>query len=329
MARALLLGASGLLGRALAAELRARSLEVIAPSRAELDLREPGRVAAYVARLVHENVDENVDGNVDGNVDQDLAPSAERATKPSGPLEWVINCAAFTDVDGAETTAAEAERVNADAVGELARACKDAGSVLLHFSTDYVFDGRAETPYLPNAERRPLSAYGRSKARGEELVEDSGAEFLIVRTSWLYAAWGKNFLRTMLTLLAERDEVQVVDDQWGRPSSALNVARSSVALLERGVRGIAHVADATPCSWYDFACRIQGATGGRARLVPCSSADQRRPARRPNYSALDLTATEAHLGPAEPLDTALAAVVSALRSPPGTPPSGGVPPANC
>jgi dTDP-4-dehydrorhamnose reductase len=210
----------------------------------------------------------------------------------------VINCSGFTDVDAAETREAEAHAVNAEGVQRLAQRCRATSALLLHYSTDYVFDGKAKTPYATQAPRRPQTAYGRSKARGEELLIASGCEHLLIRTSWLYAAWGKNFVDTIARLGQQQPSLRVVDDQRGRPTSAEHLAERSLLLLERGARGIFHVTDAGECSWFEFACAIVAASGGSARVEPCTTAEFTRPASRPSYSVLDLSATDALIGPA-------------------------------
>jgi dTDP-4-dehydrorhamnose reductase len=209
----------------------------------------------------------------------------------------VINCAAWTDVDAAEQHEFEATLVNGDGVGALAHHCRTIGATLVHYSTDYVFDGVAETPYAVNHPRHPLNAYGRSKARGEELLEASRCEFLNIRTSWLYAPWGRNFVRTMAELVRHKPELRVVNDQRGRPTSAEHLARASLALLDKGVRGHRHVTDGGECTWYEFTVEINRRLGGNCNVQPCTTADFPRPARRPAYSVLDLSRTEKHIGP--------------------------------
>lgn len=223
----------------------------------------------------------------------------ERALHPG--LRWVINCAAFTDVDGAEKSEPAAEAVNATGVKLVAERCKAIGALLIHYSTDYVFSGNAKSPYRVDEKLDPQNAYGRTKAHGEELLLASGCEHLILRTSWLYAAWGKNFVDTMARLGREQPTLKVVNDQFGRPTSARYLAQRSLALLDKKARGVFHVTDGDECSWYDFASAIVAGTGGSAKVNPCSSAEfaQGRPAsaRRPPYSVLDLSRTDALIGP--------------------------------
>jgi dTDP-4-dehydrorhamnose reductase len=215
-----------------------------------------------------------------------------------GPdVRTVINCSAYTDVDGAETHEAEAHAVNAEGVAQLARRCKATGALLVHYSTDYVFDGQASVPYACTQERKPQNAYGRSKARGEELLLAAGCAHLLLRTSWLYAPWGKNFVDTIARAGRERPVLRVVNDQHGRPTSAQYLAERTLALLDARARGIFHVTDGGQCTWFEFATEIVQRSGGTARVEPCTSGELVRPATRPAYSVLDLQTTEALLGP--------------------------------
>ncbi len=230
-----------------------------------------------------------------------------------GRYARVINCAAWTDVDGAEADEAGATEVNGEAVGRLARRCAEAGSVLVHYSTDYVFPGDARSPYPVDAPHQPINAYGRSKARGEVLVREAGGEHLIVRTSWVYAPWGKNFVLTMRSLGAGRDRLTVVDDQRGRPTSALHLAQTSARLLEAGARGTLHVTDGGACTWHELATEVVKTVNPDCVVEPCSSDAFPRPAPRPAYSVLDLGPTEALVGPMPPWQDNVAAVLAQLE----------------
>lgn len=212
-------------------------------------------------------------------------------------VDVVLNCAAWTDVDGAEANEAGATAVNGEGVGRLAQRCRDAGAVLVHYSTDYVFDGKATTPYRVDHPRAPVNAYGRSKAVGETRIELSGAEHLIIRTSWLYAPWGGNFVKTMARLGRDKDSLRVVHDQRGRPTSAEHLASATWALLGKGARGMYHVADGGECSWYELAKAVIEAVDPTCKVEPCTSEEFVRPAPRPAYSVLDLSKTEALIGP--------------------------------
>jgi dTDP-4-dehydrorhamnose reductase len=229
----------------------------------------------------------------------DLCDEGSIARALSGKPRVVINCSAWTDVDLAETREADAAEVNGYGVGRLARACAANDTTLVHFGTDYVFDGRATSPYPVDAPIAPQGAYGRTKALGERLLRESGAPHLQVRTSWLYAPWAKNFVRTIATYADQRDELKVVDDQRGRPTSAEGLAETTLALLERGARGTFHATDSGECTWYELARFIAEERKARARVVPCTTAEFPRPAPRPAYSVLGLEKTHA-LVPARP-----------------------------
>jgi len=231
------------------------------------------------------------------------------------PWSAVINCAAYTNVDGAEADQAAALRANGTAPGVVAAACTRARVPLVHFSTDYVFAGDARAPYLVDAPLQPLGAYGRSKAAGEIVIRGSGAEFLIVRTSWLYAPWGNNFVRTMARLTRDKSELKVVDDQRGRPTSAQHLAAATLALVDRGTRGTLHVTDGGQCTWYEFTVEIARLLGRGTIIRPCTTAEFPRPAPRPAYSVLDLGPTEAILGPMPDWRVNLAGVVAEMEPP--------------
>lgn len=214
---------------------------------------------------------------------------------PSGTT-LVINCAAWTDVDGAETREAEATRVNGDAVGHLAERCAEVGALLVHYSTDYVFDGNATSPYRVDQALDPLNAYGRSKADGERRIAASGCAHMIARTSWLYASWGNNFVLTIAKAARQRPSLRVVNDQHGRPTSAVHLADTSLRMIEHGARGVHHITDGGQCSWFEFATAIAAHVNPDCKVEPCSSSEYQRPAKRPPYSVLDLSATTALVG---------------------------------
>ncbi|MDR1671509.1 MAG: dTDP-4-dehydrorhamnose reductase [Alistipes sp.] len=213
----------------------------------------------------------------------------------------VVNCAACTDVDRAESGPAEREaafRVNADAPRILARAAKATGAAMIHISTDFVFDGRVQRPYVEDDAPAPLNVYGESKLAGERAVLESGVSGAIVRTSWLYSPWGKNFVKAILGAAAWRDEIRVVADQWGCPTSAASlagviarvVATAAADNWERPA-GIYHFCDAGVVSRAAFAEEIIRRADLSTRVVPVSTAEFASPgsARRPSYSALDTT----------------------------------------
>lgn len=238
-------------------------------------------------------------------IDQFNLSSSDDIARLGSDWELVVNCAAYTAVDLAEQNAAEANLVNGTAVGALAQRIAQLGTRLVHYSTDYVFDGTATTPYVVEAPVSPKSVYGSSKALGERLVRDSGASALILRTSWLYAPWGNNFVRTMSGLLRSKPELKVVHDQRGRPTSAVQLAARSWALCERGLAGTYHVTDSGECSWYEFTVEIGKILGVSTPIHPVTTAEFPRPAPRPAYSVFDLSKTDVELGPALPWQQAL------------------------
>ena len=206
----------------------------------------------------------------------------------------LVNAAAYTAVDRAESEEAQANAVNATGPGLLAAACRERGVRLIHVSTDFVFDGSACHPYAPDAPPAPLGAYGRSKLAGERAVLDALEDALIVRTGWVYSAHGTNFVRTMLRLMAERDELAVVADQVGTPTWAAGLAQALWrAVSLPALRGIYHWSDAGVCSWYDFAVAIEeegrslGLLDRRTAVRPIAAVDYPTPARRPAFSVLD------------------------------------------
>lgn len=241
----------------------------------------------------------------------DLTDEASIARAVDGPLDAVINCAAYTDVDGAESDEATATAINGDGVAALVRRCDALGVRLVHYSTDYVFDGAASAPYPVDHPVDPVNAYGRSKLAGERHVQVSSGEHLLIRTSWLYAPWGKNFVRTIHKLAQERDELRVVNDQRGRPTSAEHLAELSIALLDANASGTFHGTDGDECTWFDFATAI-AARVGDCTVHPCTSEEFPRPAKRPAYSVLDLSTTEAVIGPRADWGAHLAGVLTRL-----------------
>lgn len=267
--KVLITGAKGQVGRALVATAP-DGAHITATDVAELDICNPAAVHACV-----------------GN----LAPAL------------IINAAAYTAVDRAESDEAAALRLNGEAVGHLAAAAAASGARLAHISTDFVFDGKQGTPYAPDATPSPISAYGRTKLAGEQAAGDAA---LIVRTSWVYAAQGGNFVHTMLQLMAERHELRIVADQIGTPTLATGIAQTIWALTAQRRTGIFHHTDSGTASWYDFAVAIQeealarGLLASAIPLHPIATGDYPTPARRPAYSVLDKTGTIAALGAAAP-----------------------------
>jgi dTDP-4-dehydrorhamnose reductase len=227
------------------------------------------------------------------------AAAVARAIKESG-AEWLVNGAAYTAVDLAEDEPVMAMAVNDIAVGILARAAESSGCRLLHLSTDFVFDGQSSRAYLPGDAAHPLSVYGDSKWRGERQVLNAGASGIVLRTAWLYAATGRNFVLTMLRLMREKEQVSVVSDQIGTPTWAGGIAAAIWALLEAGVPGgVYHWTDLGVASWYDFAVAIQDEALARGLLtravpiIPIPTSAYPTRARRPAFSVLDTQSTRA------------------------------------
>ncbi|GAO55348.1 dTDP-4-dehydrorhamnose reductase [Novosphingobium sp. MD-1] len=282
--KALIVGANGQLGRSLAANAP-EGVAVVAHGSDTLDITDADAVRASV-----------------------------EAQRP----DFLFNAAAYTAVDKAESDEAAALAVNATAVGHLAAAARAAGARFIHVSTDFVFDGRQGIPYAPDAPTAPIGAYGRTKLAGEAAA---GADALVVRTAWVYAPTGGNFVRTMLRLMAERPEVRVVADQVGTPTYAPGLAAALWTLAGQGARGIHHYTDSGAASWYDFAVAIQeealaaGLLDRCVPVLPIATADYPTPARRPFYSVLDKTATFAALGqPAPHWRVQLRAMIEAIRT---------------
>lgn len=262
-------GAAGQLGRALVATCP-EAAQCIALDREQLDLADDAAIRSLI--------------------------EAERP-------DLVLNAAAYTAVDRAEEERALAFAINEGAVAAMAQALAGTGGRLVHVSTDYVFDGESPRAYRPGDPRNPQSVYGLSKAAGEDAA---GEDAIIVRTSWVYAAGGANFVRTMLRVMAERDEVRVVADQIGAPTWATGLARTLWALAEKGQPGLYHHSDAGVASWYDFAVAIAeeaAALGMLERIpaiIPIATSEYPTPAKRPAMSLLDDSATRALLGDTVP-----------------------------
>jgi dTDP-4-dehydrorhamnose reductase len=251
--RLLVTGAHGMLGRRVVAHAERLGHEVTAAGAKELDVTDTGAVRAFMRRL-----------------------------EP----EAVVNCAAWTDVDGAESAEEEAFAVNAAGAGHLAAAAAEVGARIVHVSTDYVFAGDAREPYVESDPPAPRSAYGRTKLEGERRVAAANPRHAIARTAWLFGAGGRNFVDTMLALGAERDEVSVVVDQIGCPTWTGHLAPALVELAEHDEPGIHHLAGAGRCSWNELAVEVFDRAGVACRVLPATSESVRRPAPRPAWSVL-------------------------------------------
>jgi dTDP-4-dehydrorhamnose reductase len=215
------------------------------------------------------------------------------------PVDALINCAAYTAVDKAESEPEMAMLINATAPGILAAAAAKHGFTLVHISTDYVFDGCNFRPYAETDATGPVSAYGQSKLEGERAVFKSAANSLIIRTSWMYSEFGHNFVKTILRLAAEREELKVVFDQIGTPTYAADLARAILdILLNHQINGthVYHYSNEGVCSWFDFARAIVDLADSRCRVIPIPSSGFPTPAPRPHYSVLDKSAIKADFG---------------------------------
>ncbi|MBQ7640814.1 MAG: dTDP-4-dehydrorhamnose reductase [Bacteroidales bacterium] len=206
-------------------------------------------------------------------------------------IDTVINCAAYTAVDAAESHPAEAHLLNAEAPRILANAVRETGGLLVHISTDYVFDGNHTIPWKETDLPSPLGVYGRTKLEGEIAVAESGCKYMIIRTAWLYSEFGKNFCKTILKLTSERPEIRVVNDQFGTPTYAGDLAETLLRIIPKYSRsGIWHYTNSGQCSWYEFARAIAAEVGHtNCRIDPCATAEYPTAARRPAWSVLDKT----------------------------------------
>jgi dTDP-4-dehydrorhamnose reductase len=246
-------GAGGMLGADLVEVLESSGHEVIALTRADLDVRDP-----------------------------------EACMRELGGVDTVINAAAWTDVDGAEEDEALAFEVNAVGAANVARACSAHSAALVQVSTDYVFDGRSRSPYRVDATMAPINAYGRTKAAAEWAVRANCERTYIVRTAWLFGAHGSSFVATMLNLSSEQEVVQVVADQRGQPTWTVDLARLLRDLIDSGASpGVYHGTSAGDCSWFDLAQKVFSLKGSDPdRVVPATTATVARSAKRPAYSVL-------------------------------------------
>ena len=251
--RILLTGGNGQVGWELQKTLAPLG-ELTALGRAELDLRDGARIGEAV-----------------------------RAAKP----DVIVNAAAYTAVDKAESERDLAFAVNAVAPGVLAGEAKRSGALLVHYSTDYVFDGTKPTPYVEDDVPNPINVYGASKLAGERAIAASGCRFLILRTSWVYGPRGSNFMLTMLRLSRERAEIKVVDDQVGAPTSSLAIARATAQVLRPGAHGTYHLSAAGQVTWCGFARAILGRAGIATPVTAIRTEDYPAAAKRPRNSRLD------------------------------------------
>lgn len=283
----LLFGGNGQLGNELVDRARLIGVPVFALSRQQADITEPQAIA--------------------GVIDQ-------------AGIEFVVNAAAYSKVDQAESEPDEAFRVNAVGAGVIAKACADADLPLVHISSDYVFDGSSSCGYREDHPVAPLGVYGRSKVEGEQAVRRLNQKHMILRTAWLYGAHGRNFLKTMLRLIAQQDELRVVADQWGSPTATAELAEAILRIrpkLGAAQWGTYHFAGSGKTTWHGFASRIVEAqarfTGRRPRVKAIATADFPVKARRPQNSVLDSSRFDAAFGfKAEPWEKAVDRTIAEL-----------------
>lgn len=204
------------------------------------------------------------------------------------PPAYCINCAAYTAVDKAETEKDAAFLANAEAPGVLAKVCREHGTRFIHVSTDYVFDGKKDEPYREDEPTGPINVYGASKLEGERRVMEGDPQAIILRTSWVYSEFGKNFVKTMITLMKDRPSINVVDDQWGSPTYAADLARDIVTILHSGtwVPGIYHYSNDAAINWHQFAVAIKELAGFDCEVNPIPASQYPTPAARPAYGVM-------------------------------------------
>src|SRR5690554_1217586 len=215
-------------------------------------------------------------------------------------IDIVVNCAAYTNVDKAEDDKERADLINHIGPKNLAEACRDKNGLLIHISTDYVFDGTKNTPYTETDETKPLGVYGETKLRGENAIINSGCDYVIIRTSWLYSSFGHNFLKTMQRLTAEKETLNVVFDQVGTPTYAGDLANVIYTIIQNNntdIRNqIYHFSNEGVCSWYDFAVAINETFGHNCKILPCHSDEFPSKVKRPSYTVLDKRKIRYYLG---------------------------------
>ena len=253
-AKVLVTGSRGMLGQDICPVLEDAGFDVIETTRQNLDITDENQTMQFICD-----------------------------SKP----DVVIHCAGYTNVDGAEENFESAELINAAGSANVAKACEAVNAIMVYVSTDYVFDGTKNTPYLPHDRTNPQTKYGLSKLHGEENVKKYCSKYYSARTSWLYGHHGKNFVETMISL-ADRPEIKVVDDQIGCPTWTVDLSMAIIKLLEQDSEfGIYHLCGSGYTSWYGFAKEIFAMSGLKVNLLPCTTEEFPRPAKRPAYSVMD------------------------------------------
>jgi dTDP-4-dehydrorhamnose reductase len=252
--KALIIGATGMLGSQVVLEYQRRNAAVYCPSHDELDITNYEQVLSITEKI-----------------------------KP----DLVVNCAAYTDVDRSEEEKDTAFLINGLGPRYLALACHQFESVLVHISTDYIFNGKADRPYQIYDTTCPINAYGASKLFGEASVREIGGSFFIVRTSWLFGPNGKNFVQTILNLSRQRDELKVVNDQTGSPTYTVDMAKAIADLVSTKIYGTYHITNSGVTTWYGLAKKIVSAAGLKTKVNPCTTQEFPSPTQRPAYSVMD------------------------------------------
>lgn len=227
----------------------------------------------------------NIAFNAFGHDEIDITNKLEVAKLDNYSLDLIVNCSAYTNVDLAESDIELADQVNNVGVFNLAQYAKTRNIKLVHYSTDYVFSGNSPTPYVEEDECAPQTVYGQTKRRGEQAIIESGCDYLIIRTSWLFGKYGNNFVNTMLKL-STKDELKVVCDQFGSPTYTCDLVSATLILVKEKKSGIYHIANAGSCSWYEFACTIMCSVDSTTSIISCSSSEYPSVAQRPQYSVL-------------------------------------------
>ena len=267
--KVLVIGSHGMLGRDLVnrlsnlSDLKNSSNEVIAADRKHVDITHGEDTSKFIAQV-----------------------------KP----DVIVNCAAFSNVDACETQISEAFAVNASGAKNVALAGKQTGAKVIHISTDYVFDGMKNEPYLETDKPHPLSVYGKSKFEGEIAVQEIGGNYVIIRTAWLFGPYRKNFVTTILELGRKNRSVSVVTDQHGSPTYTTDLSDAIRTAISKDLRGIYHVTNSGTCSRYEWAQKIFELTGNQVSVLPLKTADYKRAARVPQNSSLDCTKYTATTG---------------------------------
>jgi dTDP-4-dehydrorhamnose reductase len=247
-----------------------------------------GQLATAIAKLCTQSKNSYIITSIE---ELDIC-SVESVSRGVQDADIVINCAAYTNVEAAEENIEEATRINRDGVANIAKVARERGIKLIHISTDFVFGGDNERtmPYSEQEAPSPINVYGKTKAEGEaEALTAPGA--IVLRTSWLYAPWGHNFVNTIIGRARQGAELRVVDDQRGTPTSAISLAQAIIEIIESGawqtMEGIYHYSDLGESSWYDFAKEILRIAEVETRITPCKSSEWQSKAKRPHYSVLD------------------------------------------